>query len=271
MTTENTNYSTPPLDSEGKFHQIHQIYYGTDDGFAELRPREELNHDAEHIEGLYKIFNRFGEFHRSVSPERANNIHLLSVVGGLYGLNLIPLFQPREITFFDINPHAVVFFELIRRVWLDSGNSGEFLNKLKHVDYKVNTEQERIISHCIAARQKGTLTEEYGRSARSLLSSWRYALDNFDLTRQILSDVPVHTLVDTMESRSFSTFVAEHENLWIYCSNIMLFSFFDLEFNYPQNAVLIASYYDQIEILDLGEEGDGPLTIHCCLPMSSSK
>ena len=92
------------------------------------------------------------------------------MVGGLYGLNLIPLFRPAEVTFFDINPHAVAFFNLIRRVWIDSSSAEEFLDRLKTADYDANTDQERVIRNCLAARQRGTLTEDRGQSARSLLS-----------------------------------------------------------------------------------------------------
>ena len=105
------------------FEQIHQIYYGIDDGFAELRPREEAQHDAAHVAGLYEIFARFQEFSSGVAPSRRENIHLASVVGGLYGLNLIPMFLPKEITFFDINPNAIAFFNLIRRVWIASATA----------------------------------------------------------------------------------------------------------------------------------------------------
>jgi hypothetical protein len=262
--------TVPPIRSDGKFQQIHQIYYGTDDGFAELRPREELRHDAEHKKGLYEIFARYEGFHSRIAPGRRDNIHLASVVGGLYGLNLIPLFQPKEITFFDINPYAVAFFQLIRRIWIDSKSANEFLDKLTRADYEVNTEQDLVIRECIAARQNGTLTEDRGRSARSLLSSWRYALDHFELTGKILSQVPVHTRVEDMQSPSFHDFVANHENLWVYCSNVILFSFFDLSLHYPQNAALFASYYDKTEMLDLGDYGDDPVTVHCRLPMSVS-
>ena len=260
--------TVPPRSNIGAFEQIHQIYYGTDDGFAQLRPREETRHDAAHVAGLYEVFARYQEFGRAVAPSRRENIHLASVVGGLYGLNLIPLFQPREITFFDINPHAIAFFNLIRRVWIASATVDGFLGKLKSGNYDVHTEQDRVIRNCIAARQNGTLTEDRGQSARSLLSSWRYALDHFELTRLILAETPCITRVDGMQSKSFQDFVANRENLWIYCSNVMLFSFFDLTFHYPQNAALFASYFDQTEMLDLGNVGDGPITVHCRIPMS---
>jgi hypothetical protein len=260
--------TVPPRSNIGAFEQISQIYYGTDDGFARLYPLEEKQHDAAHIGGLYEIFARYQKFASGVAPSRRENIHLASVVGGLYGLNLIPLFQPREITFFDINPHAVAFFNLIRRVWIASASAEDFLGKLKGAEYDVHTEQDRVIRNCLAARQNGTLTDDRGQSARSLRSSWRYALDHFDLTRKLLSERPCDTRVDGMQSSSFRDFVANRENLWIYCSNVMLFSFFDLTFHYPQNAALFAAYFEQTEMLDLGNFGDGPITVHCRLPMS---
>ena len=45
-----------------------------------------------------------------MAPERRENIHMISVVGGLYGLNFIPLWRPKQITIFDINPAAVTYF-----------------------------------------------------------------------------------------------------------------------------------------------------------------
>jgi len=258
--------NTAPRACLGSFDHIHEIYYTTDDGFIELRPREEPRHDAEHIAGLYEVFARYEEFHRRVAPERRERIHLASVVGGLYGLNLIPIFRPREITFFDVNPHAIAYFNIIRRVWIDSPTAEAFLGKLKNADYAVDTQQEEIIRRCIAKLQNKTLTEEEGRSARSFLSSWRYALDHFDLTRGLLADVPVHTRVEAMHSQSFKDWVLGQENLWMYCSNIFLFVFFDLTFQFPENAVLFASYFEETEMLDL-EEAGAPVTVHCRLPM----
>ncbi|HUP60959.1 MAG TPA: hypothetical protein VNA69_11120 [Thermoanaerobaculia bacterium] len=259
-----------PRAAFGSFDHIHEIYYTTDDGFAELRPREEPRHDAEHVAGLYEVFARYEEFRQRVAPERRDRIHLASVVGGLYGLNLIPIFRPREITFFDVNPHAISYFNIIRRVWIDSATADTFLGRLASADYEVDTAQEEVIRRCIAARQNGTLDEEEGRSARSFLSSWRYALDHFDLTRSLLADVPVHTRVESMHAESFQDFVASSEDLWIYCSNIFLFVFFDLTFRFPQNAALFASYFDQTEMLDLATAESAPVTVHCRLPMSIS-
>jgi len=250
------------------FDHIHEIYYTTDDGFAELRPREEPRHDAEHVAGLYRIFACYQEFHGRVARARRERIHLASVVGGLYGLNLIPIFRPREITFFDVNPHAVVYFEIIRRVWIDSRSADDFLARLRNADYDVDTEPERVIRRCISKKQNGMLPEEEGRSARSFLSSWRYALDQFDLTRGLLADVPVHTRAEAMDQQSFKDWVAGQKNLWMYCSNVFLFTFFDLTFHSPQNAALFACYFDETDMLDLGTAGSGPVTVHCRIPMA---
>src|SRR5262245_1614691 len=96
---------TAPRSGLATFRRIREIYYGTDDGFAELCPREEPRHDAAHVTGLYEVFSRYENFYHNVAPERRDRIHFASVVGGLYGLNLIPIFRPRAITFFDVNAH----------------------------------------------------------------------------------------------------------------------------------------------------------------------
>src|SRR4051794_34554758 len=195
------------------FADLHDIYYTTDDGFAQLNPREETRHDVEHVRGLYRVFTRYENFYRSIAPDRRSRIHLASVVGGLYGLNLIPIFRPREITFFDINPHAIAYFQIIRRVWIESRTAPMFLARLANADYEVDTEAEAVIRRCIAKKQNRMLSVEEGQSARSFLSSWRYAIDRFDLTRGLLTDVPVHTRVDAMHTQSFKDFVAAQKNL----------------------------------------------------------
>lgn len=261
----------PPRAGSGSFEHIHEIYYGTDDGFAELFPREEACHDAAHVARLNEIFARYVRFYNRVAPARRDHIHFASVVGGLYGPNLIPIFRPREITFFDINPHQITYFNLIRRAWIASGSAEQFLGRLANADYDAGTAEERVIRTCIAARQNGTLTADQGQSARTLLSSWRYALDHFELTRQLLAEVPVATRVEGIQTPSFAEFLANHENLWIYCSNVILFLFFDLRFPYPQNAALFASYFHKTEMLDLSGMGSGPVTVHCRLPMAVSR
>jgi len=260
--------TTPPRAGLATFENIHEIYYTTDDGYPELRPREENGNDDVRLPGLYQIFARYEEFYRNAAPWRRENIQLASVVGGLYGLNLIPMFRPRQITFFDVNPHAIAYFKIIRRVWIESRTAEEFLANLANGEYEVEAEHEQIIRSCISKKQNGTLTPEEGRSARSFLSSWRYALDHYDLTRGLLADVPVHTRVEAMHEQSFKDFVADQENLWMYCSNVFLFVYFDLTFRFPQNTALFASYFEETEMLDLATVGRSPVTVHCRVPMA---
>src|SRR6185295_6070658 len=108
-----------------------------------------------------------------------------------------------------------------------SKSADDFLSRLGHADYDVRDEDERVIRRCIAARQNGTLAENEGRSARTFLSSWRYALDHFDLTREIFEQTPVHTRVDDMQSDSFAELTANGRNLWIFSSNINDFVSFE--------------------------------------------
>lgn len=249
------------------FIHIYEIYYSTDDGYERLFPREEPLHDDAHVARLYEVFARFEAFHAQVAPERRERIHFASVVGGLYGLNLIPIFRPAAITFFDVNPHAVTYFWLIRRAWIASESAADFLRRLGEEDYQATTDQERLIRRCIAARQNGTLAENEGRSARTFLSSWRYALDHFDLTRRLLAEVPIQTKVEAMQSPSFAAFIARTPNLWLYASNVFEFVTLDLRFGFPGNTALFATYFDQTDMLDLGGNGSRPVTVHCGLPM----
>src|SRR5258705_7340746 len=63
------------------------VFYGTDDGSQD---------------GSFAEFAEIKAHYDSVVPERHDNIHMISVVGGLYGLNLIPLWKPTRLTIFDI-------------------------------------------------------------------------------------------------------------------------------------------------------------------------
>src|SRR6516225_6334198 len=81
------------------------VFYGTDDGCQD---------------GSFREFGDFVAHYESVPPERRDNIHMISVVGGLYGLNLIPLWRPKRITIFDINPAAISYFRIIHRLFLAS-------------------------------------------------------------------------------------------------------------------------------------------------------
>src|SRR5687768_7625658 len=81
------------------------VFYGTDDGAQD---------------GSFSEFAEIKAHYESVASERRNDIHMISVVGGLYGLNLIPLWKPARITIFDINPTAVTYFKIVRDVFTTS-------------------------------------------------------------------------------------------------------------------------------------------------------
>ena len=258
--------SAPRSHFSHTFHKIEEIFYGTDDGHPDVRP--EFIFDEVGTEGE---FTPFEELYASVAPERRENIHLASVVGGFYGLNFVPLFKPSAITFFDVNPYQVTYCELILRVFRASSDAEDFLRRLSEEDYKVENDAERFIRETIAIKQRGEITPERGRSKRTLAGSWKYALRHFDLTREILDSVPVHTRLDAMQSAEFQSFVHDHRDLWIFCSNVFLFFYFDLEIQDPSNVVMMATYHNKVEIFDAGAYGLSPVRLHCRVPMAVSR
>src|ERR1044072_4924404 len=98
------------------------VFYGTDDGAQD---------------GSFSEFAEIKAHYESVAPERRDDIHMISVVGGLYGLNLIPLWKPKAITIFDINPTAITYFQIIHRVLISSRDGEHFLDRLTKGDYEV--------------------------------------------------------------------------------------------------------------------------------------
>src|SRR5207237_1420223 len=80
-------------------------------------------------------FNEIKAHYDGVPAWRHDDIHMISVVGGLYGLNMIPLWRPKRITIFDINPAALTYFRLIRDVWTTSRDVTQFLARLTAGDY----------------------------------------------------------------------------------------------------------------------------------------
>ena len=106
------------------------VFYGTDDGEQD---------------GSFGEFGAFRAHYEGVSPERREDIHMVSVVGGLYGLNLIPLWRPKRLTFFDINPTAVTYFRIIHRLFLASPITSRFLI-FKSVGWELSTMDSFITS-----------------------------------------------------------------------------------------------------------------------------
>ena len=233
------------------------VFYGTDDGKQD---------------GSFTEFADFRHHYENVSPERRDNIHMISVVGGLYGLNLIPLWQPKRITIFDINPAAVTYFCLIRKVFTSSQSAEHFLKRLTEADYEAETEQEQFVRENIRLKQLGCLPRERGSTKRPYEQSWQYALEKFDLTRQLLSEVPLEIRQEPMESGSFSEWIRAQQNLWIYASNITQFHYFDLEFADPSNVVIIQIIHpEQPQLLDLAPLSGGPVKVNFHIPLKAER
>jgi hypothetical protein len=197
---------------------------------------------------------------------------MVSVVGGLYGLNLIPLWRPKHITIFDINPAAITYFRLIREVFTTSDNAQHFLQRLTNADYEVQTEQEEFVRENIRLKQQGCLPRERGSTKRPYDQSWQYALEKFDLTKQLLLEVPLEIRTEPMESESFSSWIREQNNLWIYASNITQFHFFDLDLADTSNVVVVQIIHpEQPQLLDLAPLAGGPVKIHFEIPLRAER
>jgi hypothetical protein len=233
------------------------VFYGTDDGCQD---------------GSFKEFQEFIDHYESVSPERREDIHMISVVGGLYGLNLIPLWRPKRITIFDINPAAVTYFRIIHRVFTTSRDVEHFLARLTAGDYEAETEEEQFIRENIMMKQRGTLPRERGSTKRPYEESWQYAFENFELTKRILSEAPLDIRTEPMESEGFRQWIRDQDNLWIYASNITQFHYFDLEFANPSNVVLLQIIHpEQPQLLDLAPLAGGPVKVKFEIPITAER
>jgi len=197
---------------------------------------------------------------------------MISVVGGLYGLNLIPLWRPKRLTIFDINPAAITYFGIIRRVFTTSRDVGHFLERLTAGDYEVSTDLEEFVRENICLKQKGCLPRERGSTKRPYEQSWQYAFENFELTKRMLSEVPLDIRTEPMESETFAEWIRGRNNLWIYCSNITQFHYFDLEFANPSNVVLVQIIHpEQPQLLDLAPLAGGPVKVKFEIPLKAEK
>jgi hypothetical protein len=233
------------------------VFYGTDDGAQD---------------GSFSEFAEVVAHYESVEPGRRDDIHMVSVVGGLYGLNLIPLWQPKRITIFDINPAALSYFKVVRRVFTTSRDVAHFLQRLTDGDYEVESEQEAFVRENIIMKQKGCLPRERGSTKRPYEQSWQYAFEHFELTKRILTEVPLEIRNEPMESESFSRYIRGQNNLWIYASNITEFHYFDLEVDDPSNVVLLQIIYpNELQLLDLAPLAGGPTKVHFEIPLRAER
>jgi hypothetical protein len=233
------------------------VFYGTDDGAQD---------------GSFSEFAQFKAHYESAEPHRREDIHMVSVVGGLYGLNFIPLWRPKRLTIFDINPTAITYFQIIQRVFTTSRDVAHVLDRLTTGDYPADTDRERFVRENICMKQKGCLPRERGSTKRPYEQSWQYAFENFELTREILLDVPLEIRTEPMESDSFSKWIREQNNLWMYCSNITQFHYFDLEFANPTNVVVVQIIHpNQSELLDLSPMSGGPVRVKFEIPLRAER
>jgi hypothetical protein len=233
------------------------VFYGTDDGAQD---------------GSLSEFAEFKAHYESVAPERREDIHMISVVGGLYGLNLIPLWKPKRLTIFDINPTAVTYFKLIHSVFTTSRDPQHFLQRLTDGDYEAQTEREQFVRENICLKQRGALPRERGSTKRPYEQSWQYAFEHFDLTKKILTEVELEIRTEPMESDNFRSWIREQNNLWIYSSNITEFHYFDLDFADTSNVVLIQIIFPaKPQLLDLAPLAGGPVKVHYEIPLRAER
>lgn len=243
----------PRAFNRGLHSNRNQVFYGTDDGSQD---------------GSFGEFPDFINHYNSVDQSRKDDVHMISVVGGLYGLNMIPLWKPKKLTIFDINPMGITYFTVIHRVWTTSNDAKHFLDRLENMDYDTFTEDEKFVQENISMHSKGTLPRSRGSSKRSFYLSWKYALDNFELTKSILSG-PLDIRTEPMESASFSEMIRNQNNSWIYASNITQFHFFDLEFEDPSNCVMLQIIHpEQPQLMDISEYAGQRVKVKFQIPMS---
>lgn len=233
------------------------VFYGTDDGYQD---------------GSFGEFAEIKAHYDNVVPERHNDIHMISVVGGLYGLNLIPLWRPTRLTIFDINPTAITYFNIIRRVFISSSDVDHFLQRLTDGDYEIANEREQFVRENICMKQQGTLPRERGSTKRPYEQSWQYAFEHFELTKQLLTEVPLEIRTEPMESDGFRRWIRQQNNLWIYSSNITEFHYFDLEFADPSNVVLLQIIFPgEVQLMDLAPLSGGPVKVNCEIPLRAER
>ena len=233
------------------------VFYGTDDGAQD---------------GSFSEFAEIKAHYDNVAPARHEDIHMISVVGGLYGLNLIPLWKPKCLTIFDINPTAVTYFQIIHHVWTTSDDVQHFLKRLTDGDYAADTEREQFVRENIRLKQRGALPRERGSTKRPYEQSWQYAFEHFDLTKKILTEVPLEIRTEPMESEGFRNWIRDQNNLWIYASNITEFHYFDLEFANPTNCVLLQIIFPgNVQLLDLAPVSGGPVKVDFHIPLKAER
>jgi hypothetical protein len=233
------------------------VFYGTDDGAQD---------------GSFREFAEIKAHYDNVPPARRDNIHMISVVGGLYGLNLIPLWKPARLTIFDINPTAVTYFKIVHHLFTTSRDVDHLLQRMTDGDYDAQTDREQFVRENIRLKQRGALPRERGSTKRPYEQSWQYAFENFDLTKKILTEAPLEIRTEPMESDNFRSWIREQNNLWIYSSNITEFHYFDLDFADTSNVVLLQIIFPgNVQLMDLVSLAGGPVKVNYEIPLRAER
>ena len=124
----------------------------------------------------------------------------------------------------------------------------------------------------ICMKQRRCLPRERGSTKRPYEQSWQYAFENFELTKKILTEAPLEIRTEPMESAGFREWIRGQNNLWVYCSNITEFHYFDLEFSNPTNVVLLQIIYPgQTQLLDLAPLSGGPVKVKFEIPLKAER
>ena len=256
--TEQTSRVAPRAFNREMYHDHREnVFYGTDDGAQDGSGRE---------------LREFEAHYRGVPAWRREDIHMVSVVGGMYGINLLPMWRPRRLTIFDINPAAITYFEIVRKLWIQSRDAAQMLDHFTKADYEVEGELAEFVRENIRLKQAGSLPRERGSTKRPYAQSWQYALEHFDLTKHLLLECPLDIRTVPMESEEFSTWIRGQSNLWIYASNITQFHFFDLKFADPRNCVIIQIIFpEQPQLLDLAEFAGSPARVKFEIPLVAER
>ncbi len=93
-----------------------------------------------------------------------------------------------------------------------------------------------------------------------------------DLTKRLLTEVPLEIRNEPMESESFSQYIRGQNNLWIYASNITEFHYFDLDMDDTSNAVVLQIIYpNELQLLDLAPLAGGPVKVHFEIPLRAER
>ena len=149
----------------------------------------------------------------------------------------------------------------------------EVLERLTKGDYPITTEREHFVQENIRLKQQDCLPRARGSTKRPYEQSWQNVFANFELTKQILSEVPVEIRTEPMESEGFASWIRNQNNLWIYASNITEFHYFDLEFADPSNVAVVQIIYPGLkaQVLDLASLSGGPAKVHFRIPLEAER